>query len=234
MLSVPNSVQVAAELVANRRYAEFARRCAGLIVENRATYGLRRDLDLPLAEFEAKTPITVRPASSEDMAHLVPSDLSALSRKDRVEVNTRRGFMDERLGTCFVAIDRDKNVPCYFQWLMTEADNDTIQRLFPKAWFPRLQPGEALLENAYTPPAYRGRGIMSAAMARIALRAADLGCRHVITFVESTNIPSLRGCRKAGFEPYLMREERRLVFGLVRLRRFRDLRADETRPAGIY
>ena len=56
--------------------------------------------------------------------------------------------------------------------------------------FPNLEPDEALLENAFTPVAYRGHGIMSAAMALIAERAADIGARNVLTFVGTDNIAS--------------------------------------------
>nr|WP_246603325.1 GNAT family N-acetyltransferase [Falsiroseomonas tokyonensis] len=107
---------------------------------------------------------------------------------------------------------------------MGPSQNAKIQSFFPAQWFPVLQENEALLENAYTPVAYRGNGIMSAAMALIAERAVDLGCRYVITFVERDNVPSLRGCRKSGFSPYLVRTENRFLLNLVKRRRFEEFR----------
>jgi hypothetical protein len=71
---------------------------------------------------------------------------------------------------------------------------------------PRLAPGEALLEGAYTPDTHRGLGIMAHAMARIAEHAKELGASSVITFVAADNIASLKGCKKAGFYPYVERK----------------------------
>ncbi len=74
--------------------------------------------------------------------------------------------------------------------------------------YPRLAPYEALLEGAYTPEAYRGQGIIASAMALIAERAGDFGARWVVTFVDETNVASLKGCARAGFVPYLRRRVR--------------------------
>jgi RimJ/RimL family protein N-acetyltransferase len=86
-----------------------------------------------------------------------------------------------------------------------------IRRL---ACFPALGHDEALLEGAYTPPQHRGLGIMSAAMAMIAERADELGARHVLTFVGEDNIPSLKGCRRAGFHPHMMHFRSQWGFGI--------------------
>jgi RimJ/RimL family protein N-acetyltransferase len=82
------------------------------------------------------------------------------------------------------------------QWLLGVRDNDFIARL---GGFPALEADQALLENAYTPPAFRGLGIMPAAMAAIAEHASELGARYVLTFVDQHNIASLKGCQRAGF-----------------------------------
>jgi RimJ/RimL family protein N-acetyltransferase len=74
--------------------------------------------------------------------------------------------------------------------------------------FPHLEPDEMLLEGAYTPEKFRGKGIMPCAMAQISERAADRGARWVVTFVTEDNIPSLKGCDRAGFTPYIRRSVR--------------------------
>ena len=48
---------------------------------------------------------------------------------------------------------------------------------------------------------------MAHAMARIAEEARCLGARWVVTFVGADNVASLKGCRKAGFSPYVERRE---------------------------
>ncbi len=53
---------------------------------------------------------------------------------------------------------------------------------------------------------------MQHAMAEIAKRGRDFGARYIITFVENENVPSLKGCKRAGFSPYVERIERRRLF----------------------
>jgi len=175
-------------------------------------YGLCRDLGVPIEKPNAKIPIDVRPATETDLRSLLSLDESQ-DIEDRLEIAWRRAFADKGAKRCFVAIDQRDGAPCYMQWLFNAADNEFIQRL---GGFPLLQPHEALLENAYTPAKYRGLGIMSAAMARIAERAADIGASHVITFVDEHNIPSLKGCQRAGFNPHMLHHRTRLLFGLIK------------------
>ncbi len=220
MLAIRNAAAVAWELWSERRFAEMARRGGGLFYATRVTVGLRRDLAAPCPVPAAKIPLAVRPLQDADLPHLFPEDLRGLSRKERVELATRRFHLRAGIPTCYVALDQRTETPCYMQWLMGASHNRMIQDTFPRRWFPELAPDEALLENAYTPAAYRGQGIMSCAMALIAERAVEIGARRVITFVESTNVPSLRGCAKAGFTPHLARIERRALLDTIRLRRF--------------
>jgi hypothetical protein len=82
------------------------------------------------------------------------------------------------LGICYVAVAPDGK-PCYMQWVMSSSENARLRAFFGNL-YPRLGPDEALLEGASTPEAYRGRGIMGAAMTQVAERAAegarDSGC----------------------------------------------------------
>jgi RimJ/RimL family protein N-acetyltransferase len=121
-----------------------------------------------------------------------------------------------------VAVDLEREKPCYMQWLMGSSCNDAIQSFF-SGRFPILTADQALLENAYTPPSYRGQGIMSAAMSLIALKAKELGCRYVLTFVSQDNTASLKGCEKAGFYPFMVRRDSHLLFRLIRRRKFEFL-----------
>lgn len=226
MAAIVNATRVAFELLAQRRFAEFGRRCAGLVRETRITYGLRRDLEVPLDTPKARIPISIRELETADLAILLPTDRVGLGRKDCIELDTRGAHVAADIPRCFVAVDERDGSPCYFQWLMGPDENGKIQSFFPPNWFPILAEDEALLENAYTPPHYRGNGIMSAAMAQIAERARGLGCRYVITFVASDNVPSLRGCAKAGFSPYIARTERSFAFGTIVKRHFAELPSD--------
>jgi GNAT superfamily N-acetyltransferase len=171
--------------------------------------GLRRDLQVPFARPAAKIPITVRPLSASD-------DLCALDSEPGLSADEafwrlgQRRLLESGLQTCYVAI-APENRPCYMQWVIPARENDRLKSVFGNL-YPELAPDEALLEGAYTPQAYRGKGIMSAAMAQIAQRAAEHGARWVITFVDEQNEASLKGCLRAGFSPYLRRHEKFRVF----------------------
>jgi GNAT superfamily N-acetyltransferase len=110
------------------------------------------------------------------------------------------------LSTCYVAVG-DNDEPYYVQWLVGSSDNAKVRALFADR-FPALKSDEMLLEGAFTLEAWRGKGIMAAAMSQIAAKAVEHDARWVVTFVINDNIPSLKGCKKAGFEPYLTRQDR--------------------------
>jgi GNAT superfamily N-acetyltransferase len=188
-------------------------------------YGLCRDLGAPFERTSAKIPIEVRAATAADLRSLFSLDDSQNSDHDRLELAWRRAFADKGAKRCFVAVDLRSNTPCYMHWLFNAADNPFLQQF---GSFPRLEPHEALMENAYTPPKYRGLGIMSAAMAWIAERDADIGASHVITFVDEHNIASLKGCQRAGFNPHLLHHRAQMGFGLLKRNSFEAL--SETDP----
>lgn len=173
------------------------------------SYGLRRDLTVPFSAPPARIELDVRPLAPDD-------DLSFLNTgrgpgfEDNWERLARRRLVEARLGTCWVAIAPDGK-PAYMQWLIGPRDNPRIRARWGNL-FPTLAPNEALLEGAYTPVQYRGLGVMPHAMARIAEAASDLAARFVITFVTEENIPSLKGCKKAGFWPYVERRHSWLLF----------------------
>lgn len=185
--------------------------------------GLRRDLTTPFKAPDAKIPISVRPLTEADLPALLALDVSA-SSEDRFETAWRGAFAAKHMKGGYVATDERDGTPCYMQWLFGAADNGFVASI---GGFPALKQDEALLENAYTPARYRGMGIMPAAMARIAERAADLGARYVITFVQDDNIPSLKGCQRSGFAPHLLHRQIRLGFGMARRDSFAELAADD-------
>ena len=183
-------------------------------------YGLCRDLSQPIERPAAKIPIAVRPLQDGDLPSLFSSEVGQNDLGEKLEVAWRRAFIAKGARGGFVAIDTRNATPCYVQWLFGSRDNEFVRRL---GGFPALEPDEALLENAYTPPAYRGFGIMSAAMALIAECAGSTGARHVLTFVDQDNLPSLKGCQRAGFYPRSLHRRTRIGFGLITRDRFETL-----------
>lgn len=178
--------------------------------------GLRRDLDVPVAHPPAKIPLVVRPLQAGDDLSILDIEPAGLASEVLYERLSQRRLIASGLPTCWVAIAPDGKV-CYMQWLVAPSDNARIRAQWDDL-FPQLAPDEALLEGAFTGDAYRGQGIMAHAMSRIAVAARAFGARWVHTFVGVTNVPSLKGCKKAGFEPFQQRSEswwllrRRVVF----------------------
>jgi len=212
-------------------WTRVARRLRLGLYARTTRYGLRRDLSLPLNKPNAKIRIAVRPLVEADIPLLLPADMRGVDPQDRLEIAWRRVFLGRAKG-CFVAEDLRNGTPCYMQWLMSPAENSFIKLL---RGFPELGPDEALLENAYTPVNYRGLGIMSEAMALTAERAADLGARYVLTFVDQNNIASLKGCEKSGFYPHMLHIRREILFGLLKWDRFHVLpQADPRRDFRYY
>jgi GNAT superfamily N-acetyltransferase len=183
--------------------------------------GLRRDLSVPHAAPAAKIPISVRPLQPADVPALLPQNGSEI-----VERANCQAMAAERPAACLVAVDERNGALCFMQWLFGANDRDYVAGL---VGFPELASDEMLIEHAYVPPAYRGMGIMAAAMARIAERAGAVGARYALVFVGDRDIPALRRCRKAGFQPYLIHRQDDYAFGLVRRHRFALLDADDPR-----
>jgi hypothetical protein len=167
--------------------------------------GLRRDLYVPFEAPEAAVQIEVRAININDYTSLLDTENLSLSDAEFYDRMSRRDMVNSGLSECFVAVT-SQDEPCYMQWLMGSDQNDKIQKYF-SGLFPLLRRDEALLEGAYTVEKHRGKGIMAGAMAKIAEKASENGVRWVITFVADDNIPSLKGCKRANFVPYLVRYE---------------------------
>jgi len=173
-------------------------------------YGLARDLEEPFRAPDAKIPLEIRTLRDSDLPRLLGMNADYVSDRGPYVRMHRLNFVGKSIGTCYVAVT-EGDEPCYMQWLMGAHENDAIQRYF-KGIFPILAPDEALLEYAFTREDYQGKGVMPAAMARIAEKAESRGGRRVITFVDHHNVPALKGCQRAGFSPYLLRLDRWRLF----------------------
>ena len=169
--------------------------------------GLGRDLDVPFAAPAAKIPLRVRPIEARDLPLLAPPSPETLSEEELGDVRNRTVLATSGAGHGFVAVGDDDR-PCYVQWLLGPEDLERVRWHFGEL-IPRLRPDEMVLEGAYTVERSRGQGVMAAAMATIAERAGPLGARRVITFTGESNIASIKGCRRAGFSPYIRRMDRR-------------------------
>ena len=200
-------------LVVGGRPVEVWRALTRRLYSRGGSIGLRRDVSAPFAAPAAKLPIAVRPLAPGDDLSFLDVHQPGLSDGQVFERLGQLRLLESGISTCYVAVGPDGKL-CYMQWLIPASENDRVRAFFGNL-YPPLDPDEALLEGAYTPEAYRGRGIMASAMAQIAARAAECGVRWVITFVDEANAPSLKGCERAGFAPYLRRVEAYRLFRRV-------------------
>ena len=170
------------------------------LYSNSSSLILRRDLSVPLKAPAAKLPITVRPLRASDLACIV---------KERPR---RYPVLRADIPTCYVAESNDGEI-CYMQWLIEARDQSRLKPYF-KGELKELRADEVLLEFAYTFEKFRGQGVMAAAMAQIAEQGIPTGARWALTYVKDENVASLKGCAKAGFRPYIERQERWRFFRL--------------------
>jgi GNAT superfamily N-acetyltransferase len=198
-----------AGLVLSRNYGKAWWALSYRVHSDSTSLGLRRDVTVPFTAPTAKIPLSVRPLKpSDDLSSL--DDEPGLTGDEALARLTQRRLLRSGLQTCYVAVAPDGKV-CYMQWLIPAAENDRLRRVFGNL-YPVLGRDEALLEGAYTPVRYRGKGIMGAAMAQVAEQAAHRGTRWVITFTDDVNEASIKGCMRAGFTPYLRRREKFRLF----------------------
>ncbi|MFN2570051.1 MAG: GNAT family N-acetyltransferase [Gemmatimonadales bacterium] len=202
---LPQQVREALRLFAEGRSAIVFHALRTRMRSQTLALGLRRDLTVPFATPQAKIALDVRPLQPGDDLAMLDIVGNGQSPELVPGLLAQQRLLHANIPTCWVAIAPDGRV-CYMQWLIASKNNHRIRAQWGDL-FPPLAADEALLEGAYTGAAYRGQGIMPHAMARIAEAARAFGARWVSTFVGDYNLASLKGCKKAGFVPYLKRVE---------------------------
>lgn len=190
-------------------------------------YGLRRDLSKPVKPPSADLSLHIRPLTPDDIEPLFGHRHGDITPEETIEIRDRMRHIEADIPTCYVAVDETSGLPCFCQWLMGPDQNDAIQS---KLWgLPVLKPHEALLEHTYVPPAYRGRKISSAATFLLSEKARELGNEHALILVPDSNLASLRSCRRAGFDIFMIHEQREYMFGIYKRRSFNLLRIGDPR-----
>jgi hypothetical protein len=165
-------------------------------------YVLRRDLLAPLVPRpQAKIPITVRPLEQSDIPQIAAEGPTGLLL----------GVIRAGVPQCYVAVNKDNEV-CYLQWLIGPEHRERLRRIRFRDMY-AFNDDTVMLEFAYTFKRFRGLGIMGAALADIAEQNRQ--AHWAVTYVDRGNVASLRGCRAAGFAPYMLRVDKWRFFRLI-------------------
>ncbi|MGB3483059.1 MAG: hypothetical protein WBB07_12685 [Mycobacterium sp.] len=164
---------------------------------------------MPFTPPPAKIALHIRRLEAEDDLSFL-DDEPELSAKDAQLRADQRWLLSSNLPTCWVAVDPAGKI-CFMTWMLTSQDNALIRELWGD-WLPKIKPDEVLIEGIYTAESHRGLGIMADAATRIAEGALATGARYGLGFIGSGNSPSLRAGEKAGWIPFLTREEGWVLF----------------------
>lgn len=185
--------------------------------------GFRRDLTKAFDAPAARIPLALRAFRTSDLDALFPQGCDTQARRERDDTLWRQGQVarGQLASRCFVAVDERSGTPCHIQWLTQPGYGEAIRRA---GALPSLAIGEAMLENAFTPSAYRGQGVLPAVVCLIGEEAAAAGTSTLVAFIDVENVPSLTGAKRAGLQPYTLRMWDQYGFGSVHRVRFMPLR----------
>lgn len=113
-----------------------------------------------------------------------------------------------KISTCYVAVTETDDL-AFMLWVVFDSEWERLKPHFKGHIHSSLQPDECLFEFAYTFEKFRGKGVMSAALVMIAEQAVRQrpSVRWAYNYIRQGNLPSLKGCRNAGFRPFIKRQE---------------------------
>jgi GNAT superfamily N-acetyltransferase len=174
---------------------------------------LAKEVGPPEPPVSAQVAFSLRPASSVDFQALL-GRLGEEKGRDIYEILRRASFFGRGFDGCFVAITASGE-GCHLGWLLTFRHNGLIRTEYP-AGTDLLGEDEALVENILTLPRYRGQGIMLSVLQQMEDLARAQGLRRMIAYVETSNIPSLKGFERAGYKPFAEELEIRRFFKIRR------------------
>ena len=139
------------------------------------------------------------------MMERIPDGDSASRR----ELVGRVLFYESGLHNCYgVANSRDEIV--YLQWLIHPSDNKTLQRQYPRKFYP-LSNNQVMVENAFTLPTHRGLGLMSTVSLQLLHIACDEGLKSAICYIRKDRISPLNEFIQMGFKITKIATEYRIL-----------------------
>jgi hypothetical protein len=185
-----------AGMVARGESKVLTKRLMERLYANQTSLILRCDLREPPREITPTIPLNLRLVQENDLPSII---------KERPR---RLPILLEKVPTCYLALT-DDGQPAYMNWVVFNTDWQRFSSHFVGSLHRELEDDECLFEFAYTFEKFRGLGVMSAALTMIIARVVEERphLKWGYTYILDYNIPSLKGCRNAGFRPYMQRRE---------------------------
>jgi GNAT superfamily N-acetyltransferase len=174
---------------------------------------LAKDLDPAKAPGAARTSFSLQPASPEAFQG-ISARLNEERGQDVFEILRRVSFYERGFDACYLALTDSGDV-CHVAWLLSASHNDLIRSQYPPGT-DCLREDDVLVENIFTFPRYRGKGIMLSVIQQLEDLARKQGFRRVVAYVDTTNTPSLAGFNRAGYNPCGEEKEKRRFFRIRR------------------
>jgi len=132
-----------------------------------------------------------------------------LTGADQLYLERRKSIWEHGFAGGYVAVD-DKGQPAYLQFYIPHDQLDMVRSYWGDL-FPEYGPDTLLVEGAWVPPEFRGRGLMAQGMyltSMAAKEASPEGVRYANTYVDAGNRGARAGCEAAGFHIFQRRTER--------------------------
>ncbi len=142
-----------------------------------------RSLLEPFPDFKPKIPLEIRPFERSDAKFIRQMD-----RPSEARLCTARLAYGQK-----GVLALHGSVPVGHAWSCIK-----VERALERVHLP-LRHGDVLFSDAYTAPAFRGRGVQRAMMLARMRLFREMGYRRAINYVDRRNAPSLAASRKLGW-----------------------------------
>jgi hypothetical protein len=134
---------------------------------------------------------------SQKDVELVYNQLPELGYDDKRELLSRILFFNKGFNRCFTV--KEKGALAYMQWLVFPSENEQLKRVYGSRFLP-LRENQVMIENAFTFPAFRGRGFFPYVTVQILKEAKQQGYSTAVTYVKKENFKALTHFVQLGFK----------------------------------
>ena len=142
----------------------------------------------------------------------IADQLKDLDFAEKKELLARGRFYQSGFKNCYGFKDNGRVV--YLQWIVSPSENEIISRKYTRR-YALLSPRQVMLENAFTFPGWRERGLHLAGSAQLMRMAREQGCTNAICYVRKDNLAALNDFLELGFQMVKIMPEYK-IFGWAR------------------